>query len=48
VWASVCLLASFPASPAAEQPYWSGIPHLRSDTSGIVGFVLAALWPVRQ
>jgi hypothetical protein len=41
-WASVCLLASFrPGS--LSSPYWSGIPHLRSDTSGIAGFVLAAL-----
>jgi len=41
-WASVCLLASF-RPDRLSNPYWSGIPHLRSDTSGIVGFVLAAL-----
>jgi len=41
-WASVCLLASF-RPDRLSNPYWSGIPYLRSDTSGIAGFVLAAL-----
>jgi hypothetical protein len=41
-WASVCLLASF-RPDRLSSPYWSGIPQLRSDTSGIAGFVLAAL-----
>jgi hypothetical protein len=41
-WASVCLLAS--ARPdRLSSPYWSHIPHLRSDTSGIAAFVLTAL-----
>lgn len=41
-WAGVCLLASF-RPDRLSGPYWSGVPHLRSDTSGIAGFVLAAL-----
>ncbi|MGO9782415.1 MAG: hypothetical protein ACLPKE_28765 [Streptosporangiaceae bacterium] len=41
-WASVCVLASFRPDSLSD-PYWSGLPHLRSDTSGIAGFVLAAL-----
>ena len=41
-WASVCLLASF-RPDSLSSPYWSGIPFLRSDTSGIAGLVLAAL-----
>jgi hypothetical protein len=41
-WASVCLLASF-RPDSLSNPYWNGIPQLRSDTSGIAGFVLAAL-----
>ena len=41
-WASVCLLASI-RPDSLGNPYWSGLPHLRSDTSGIAGFVLAAL-----
>ena len=41
-WASVCLLASFQPDRLSN-PYWSGIPQLRSDTSGIAAFVLAAL-----
>ena len=36
-WASVCLLASFrPADLNA--PYWTCVPALRSDTSGILAF----------
>ncbi len=41
-WASVCLLASF-RPDSLGNPYWSAFPHLRSDTTGIAGFVLAAL-----
>jgi hypothetical protein len=41
-WASVCLLASF-RPDRLSSPYWSGIPQLRSDTTGVAGFVLAAL-----
>jgi hypothetical protein len=41
-WASVCLLASFRPDHLSS-PYWTGIPQLRSDTSGIAAFVLAAL-----
>jgi hypothetical protein len=44
-WASVCLLASF-RPDRLSSPYWSDLPHLRSDTSGIAAFVLAGvcLW----
>lgn len=41
-WASVCLLASF-RPDRLSSPYWSDIPHLRYDTSGIAAFVLAAV-----
>ena len=42
-WASVCLLASFrPAGLSA--PYWSAIPHLRSDTSGVLAFFAVAVF----
>ena len=41
-WASVCLLASFRPNRLSS-PYWSDIPQLRSDTSGIAAFGLAAL-----
>ena len=41
-WASVCLLASFQPDRLSS-PYWSKIPHLRYDTTGIAAFVLAAL-----
>jgi len=42
-WASVCLLASFrPAGLSA--PYWSAVPDLRSDTSGILAFFAVALF----
>jgi hypothetical protein len=41
-WASVCLVASFrPGNLSA--PYWSGVPGLRTDTSGIVAFFVLAV-----
>jgi hypothetical protein len=41
-WVGVCLVASFrPADLSA--PYWSGVPCLRSDTSGIVAFLSVAV-----
>jgi hypothetical protein len=41
-WTTTCLLASFrPIGLSA--PYWTGLPHLRSDTFGIVGFFAVAL-----
>ena len=36
-WASVCLLGNFRPSDL-DVPYWSGVPHLRSDTCGILAF----------
>jgi hypothetical protein len=41
-WASVCLLASF-RPDRLSGPYWSDIPQMRYDTTGIAAFVLAAL-----
>jgi hypothetical protein len=38
-WASTCLVASF---GAPFTPYWPDIPWLRTDTTGIIAFVLAA------
>lgn len=41
-WIGLCLLASFrPGDKGA--PYWSGLPALRSDTSGIEPFFAAAV-----
>jgi hypothetical protein len=41
-WASVCLLASFRPNNLGA-PYWSVIPHLRTDTCGIAAFILVAV-----
>jgi hypothetical protein len=40
-WASTCLVASFGGVPLAS-PYWPDLPWLRTDTTGIVAFALAA------
>jgi hypothetical protein len=41
-WLSVCILGSFrPAGLSA--PYWSVVPRLRSDTCGIVAFLVVAI-----
>lgn len=40
-WSSVCMLACF-RPDILSMPYWSGIRHLRSDTCGILAFLLVA------
>jgi hypothetical protein len=41
-WISVCLLANFRPGDLGG-PYWSGAPHLRSDTCGILAFFAVAV-----
>jgi hypothetical protein len=41
-WGSVCLLASF-RPDGLSAPYWSGLPGLRSDTTGIAAFATLAV-----
>ena len=41
-WASTCLVGSFRPQSMAT-PYWSGLPGVRTDTSGAVCFVIAAI-----
>jgi hypothetical protein len=41
-WASTCLLASFRPGELGA-PYWSGLPRLRTDTCGIVAFLVVAV-----
>jgi hypothetical protein len=41
-WASTCLVASFRPQDLAD-PYWRGIPGLRTDTSGFAAFIVAAV-----
>jgi hypothetical protein len=41
-WVSVCLVASFRVDELSA-PYWHGVPSLRTDTCGIVAFVIAAV-----
>jgi hypothetical protein len=41
-WASVCLVASFRPGELSV-PYWHGLPGLRTDTCGIVAFVMVAV-----
>lgn len=47
-WASTCLVASFRPSILVS-PYWSAIPVLRTDTTGVIAFVAtaASLWASR-
>jgi len=40
-WASTCLVGSFRGQGLAD-PYWHGIPWLRTDTSGFIMFLIAA------
>lgn len=42
-WASVCLVGIFRPDRLSD-PYWDAIPHMRTDTSGIVAFFLVALF----
>lgn len=39
IWFGSALVASFTADEA--EPYWSVIPHLRTDTSGVIAFGVA-------
>jgi hypothetical protein len=41
-WASTCLVGSFRPQALAD-PYWSGMPDLRTDTSGFAVFIVAAV-----
>lgn len=41
-WASVALVASF-SSGGLSRPYWPDLPWLRTDTTGVVAFALAAV-----
>jgi hypothetical protein len=41
-WASVCILASFRPN-GLSSPYWSSVPSLRSDTSGVLSFFTIAI-----
>lgn len=41
-WASTALVGSFGGSPLAS-PYWPDLPWLRTDTTGVVAFALAAV-----
>jgi hypothetical protein len=41
-WASTCLVGIFGGAPLAS-PYWPDIPRLRTDTTGIIAFTLAAV-----
>jgi hypothetical protein len=40
-WASVCLVATFGGTSLAS-PYWPSVPWLRTDTTGVIAFGLAA------
>jgi hypothetical protein len=41
-WASTCLVGAFRPEDLAD-PYWDGLPWLRTDTSGFAAFLVAAL-----
>lgn len=41
-WMSTCIVGSFRPQQLAE-PFWSGFPWLRTDTSGFAAFVVAAV-----
>jgi hypothetical protein len=42
-WIGVCMLGSFRPAELGT-PYWSGIPGLRSDTSGVLAFFAVAFF----
>lgn len=42
-WTSVCFLASFRPNNLSA-PYWSGVPGLRADTSGILALFVFAVF----
>jgi hypothetical protein len=39
VWGGSALVAAF--SPYESYPYWPAIPHLRTDTSGVLAFIVS-------
>jgi hypothetical protein len=41
-WASTCLTAAFHPSLLAD-PFWAGLPFLRTDTLGIVAFAVTSV-----
>jgi hypothetical protein len=41
-WASTCLVATFGGASLAS-PYWPVLPWLRTDTTGVIAFALAAV-----
>jgi hypothetical protein len=41
IWGGTCLVASF--GPSLASPYWPVIPHLRTDTTGVIAFAVAAV-----
>jgi hypothetical protein len=41
-WASTALVGSFRPEDLAD-PYWRGVPWLRTDTSGFAAFIVAAV-----
>ena len=41
-WASTALVGSFRPLDLAD-PYWSGVPWLRTDTSGFAAFIVAGI-----
>ena len=41
-WASACLVATFGGASLAS-PYWPALPWLRTDTTGVIAFALAAV-----
>jgi hypothetical protein len=41
-WASTALIGSFRPQYLAD-PYWRGVPWLRTDTSGFAAFIVAAI-----
>ena len=41
IWSGSAIVASFTGYEAS--PYWPNIPHLRTDTTGVVAFAVAAV-----
>jgi hypothetical protein len=41
IWFGSAMVAAFTADEA--EPYWSVIPHLRTDTSGVIAFAIAVV-----
>jgi hypothetical protein len=41
-WTSTCLVSTFRPQDLAD-PYWHGVPWLRTDTAGFAAFIVAAI-----